>query len=302
MQPRMPSLAVLTSLIVLAASDVVIAQIMGPNCILSWDWMSNSLGQSPCIVAAYMLATCNGSVFTFDGLEPGSSYIVSGSIGDCQCNVFTYNLLSACEACQEASLTTWPEYSFNCADGLTPLTFPYPVPPGTRVPQWALVDSTLEPEDNWNATKAYTVGETPEIEPDSFIGTPTSGSDSPIPNDPPYEDSSFSGSGLNPGAIAGGTVGSVVALAAVCALLFYFLRKHQRSQVPPAAIDSGTHVALMTFYDPNDPRTFPVYQKVPASTQDAHAPVAPKDGSPNGKKLAKVQATPTPGYHGLPTV
>ncbi|KAH8979743.1 hypothetical protein EDB92DRAFT_332841 [Lactarius akahatsu] len=63
MQPRTLSLAVLTPLVLPAASDLVDAQIMGPDCNLTMDWSFNSLGQSPCIVAVYMIATCNDSVF-----------------------------------------------------------------------------------------------------------------------------------------------------------------------------------------------------------------------------------------------
>ncbi|KAH8979745.1 hypothetical protein EDB92DRAFT_1820817 [Lactarius akahatsu] len=318
MQPRTPSLAILTSLILLAARCLVVAQIMGPDCNLSWEWTFNTLGQ----------------VFTIDELQPGNSYTGSDSVDDCQCNIVTYNLLSVCDACQGAYWSNWSDYSLDCTSGLSPFKFPNPVPPGTRVPQWALLDSTVRspictfPKPSLAGAPFFRSREIgipprlfPEIEPGSFISTPASGSEIFAPSDPPPEDlsplPSESESGPNTGAIAGGISGGVVALAALGALLFYFLRKRQRSRAPSAMFDGWTPpmnqehppqsvpkkpAAPMRLYDPNDPRTFPKYQRVPTPAQDVHDPVLPNDGSPNGNTLTKVQAAPTPGYHGLPIV
>ncbi|KAH9021569.1 hypothetical protein EDB85DRAFT_414907 [Lactarius pseudohatsudake] len=256
MQLRMPSLAVLT-LVLLAASELVVAQIMGPDCNVTMDWSFNSLGQSPCIVAAYMLATCNSSVFILQPLQPGNSYTVSdGSIFDnCLCTSVAYNLLSVCDACQGQNWRAWSNYSSNCLDRLTPLPFPYTVPLGTRVPQWASVDHTLE--ENWNATTAgigtqpnlppffffstsdqlfhpgVLSSDTPETEPGSFIGP--SGSTSPIPTGDDFSSSN----GPSTGTIVGSIVGGVAALATIGALLFYFLRKRRRSQVLSAVVDDS---------------------------------------------------------------
>ncbi|KAI9429284.1 hypothetical protein H4582DRAFT_311035 [Lactarius indigo] len=49
-------------------------------------------------------------------------------------------------------------------------TFPDPVPPGTRVPQWALLDITHA--NFWNAGTAQLVGDFPEIFPGELINTP----------------------------------------------------------------------------------------------------------------------------------
>ncbi|KAH9026644.1 hypothetical protein EDB84DRAFT_336227 [Lactarius hengduanensis] len=222
---------------------------------------------------------------------------------------------------------SWSNYSSNCIDGSFPLSFPYTVPLGTSVPQWALTDHTSN--DNWNATEAGMGDDAfdddiyDEIEP----GYSVNDLESP-PSIPSSEDTSEdtpedtpSESGPNTAAIAGGVSGGV-ALAAIGVLLLYFLRKRRRSQAPSAAVDGGTPpmsqehpsqsgdetyvpkkpVALMKLYDPNDPRTFPKYQSVSTSAEDVHDPVAPKDGSANGNTLAKVQAAPTLGYHGLPIV
>ncbi|KAH9005420.1 hypothetical protein EDB86DRAFT_3071119 [Lactarius hatsudake] len=320
---QIPSLAVLSSLVLLAASDFAAAQINAPECSSYLNWTSNFLGQTACTVTAYMLATCNGSVFT---IKPGAAYFGGNSAFKCGCNVIAYNLFSACDACQGLMGYRWSQYSVNCTNTPSFLTFPNPVPSGTSVPQWALVDSILE--DNWNVTEAYLIYQNavPDLETGSSVSAFDSGSVSPTSStskvsptsstsevSPTPSTSSSGGSpppsspgnGSNTGPIAGGVVGGVVALAVIGGLLFYFLRRRQRSQALSAAVDGGTPpmsqehpplsgnetyvpqtpVAPMSFYDPNDPRTFPKYQRVPTSVQDVYVPAAF-----------------TPGYHGLPTV
>ncbi|KAH8988001.1 hypothetical protein EDB86DRAFT_2075496 [Lactarius hatsudake] len=124
--------------------------------------------------------------------------------------------------------------------------FPNPVPAGTHVPQWALVDITLE--NFWSASTAQLVGDTPEIFPGGRIDTPatftmtTSSSPSPTftvrPTSSPTptftightSSISFptvpepslasSGSGLNKGASTGGVVRDVITIATVLFLDF----------------------------------------------------------------------------------
>ncbi|KAI9443921.1 hypothetical protein H4582DRAFT_2095306 [Lactarius indigo] len=296
MQPRVPGLAVLTSLVLLAASDLVGAQIRAPDCNASWKWSFNSLGQNACTIAAFLMSTCNGGAFTINALQPGYSYVgPSSDVEDanpCKCNTVTYNLISACDGCQGSMWTTWSEYSFNCKTTLPPSVFPNPVPLGTRVPQWALVDNTFE--DFWNASRAYIAGITPELGPGSLISASTSGSVSPTSSasqSGASSSSSSSGSGPNIAAIAGGVAGGVAALVAIGVLLFYLLRR-RRSQVASAAVDgaSGDKTSMpgtpMKFYDPNDPSTFPEFQRLP---YDENTPANAQDTRPQG-------------YHGLPTV
>ncbi|KAH9014363.1 hypothetical protein EDB83DRAFT_2529347 [Lactarius deliciosus] len=315
MQPRVPNLVAFTSLVFLTASDLVLAQIRAPDCSASLKWSFNSLGQNMCTIAAFLMSTCNGGAFTINALQPGYSYTGPSSDVDdanpCKCNTVTYNLISACDACQGSMWTTWSEYSFNCTTTLPPSVFPNPVPLGTSVPQWALVDNTVRSpirifpkpslrtllpqfENLWNATKAYLVGVTPELGPGSLISASTTGSVSPTSSasQSRTSSSSSSGSGSNTAAIAGGVAGGVVVLAAIGAILFYFLRRRWRSQVPSAAVDgtSGdkTHApgTPMKFYDPNDPSTFPEFQCLQYDE----------------KTLANAQDTRPQGYHGLPTV
>ncbi|KAH9026639.1 hypothetical protein EDB84DRAFT_1501386 [Lactarius hengduanensis] len=173
----MRSFAVLTSFLLLAAGDFAAAQINAPDCSLSWKWTFNSLGQNACTVAAYMMATCNGGGDVYiNALQPGYSYTGPSGVDDanlCSGNTVTYNLISACDACQSA---TWITYVYLCvlftlglsaiqlvrvlvqlykntnpSDVSRPLQnicflwfgFPNAVPSGTVVPQWALLDHTV---------------------------------------------------------------------------------------------------------------------------------------------------------------
>ncbi|KAI0245120.1 hypothetical protein BJV78DRAFT_1268149, partial [Lactifluus subvellereus] len=98
----MTLLAIIGSLFLL--SGIAVAQIHAPDCSPTWQWTSNSLGQNACIVAAYLMATCNGGSSSIAPPESGWSYIGPSGVDDgdlCKCNTVTYSLLSACDACQQ---------------------------------------------------------------------------------------------------------------------------------------------------------------------------------------------------------
>jgi len=144
----MLSLTALPSLLLITFSNLVVAQISAPaECSPSLEWVchrfvsvgsfgrlmadtksSNTLGQTACTIAAYLMSTCNGSgeytslflpalgssqpwsAFTISALQPGSSYSGPSAVENgnlCLCNTVSYNLISACDACQGA---TWTRY------------------------------------------------------------------------------------------------------------------------------------------------------------------------------------------------
>jgi len=114
------------------------AQVTAPNCTVSgWDWTSNSLGQSPCYVAASLESTCNGGQFTIPALL--SDYVYVGpSVGQnntCICGIVVYSLASACGGCQGSSWISWNVWSFNCTSVDT--GYSNVIPNETRVPDWA---------------------------------------------------------------------------------------------------------------------------------------------------------------------
>jgi len=147
--------------------------VYSPTCDVTYEWSANSLGQNPCTVSAYLESTCAGGTFSIPALQPGSSY--SGPTGSddsdlCKCNTVVYSLLSACDACQGGQWLSWADYKYNCTTVLSPSSFPNPVPAGTSVPHWALIDVTAE--GTWDAVLSLAAGDTPEAGPGTTIGTP----------------------------------------------------------------------------------------------------------------------------------
>ncbi|KAI0250839.1 hypothetical protein BJV78DRAFT_1282907 [Lactifluus subvellereus] len=196
-------------------------------------------------------------------------------------------------------------------------SFPNPVPSGTRVPQWALLDVTVCCSIFFFGTSVYqqyiparkqlesfAVGDSPEPTPGMVISpTPTHTHNSS-------------------GAIAGGVVGGVAAIAVAGLAIFFWLRR-KRPQDPSAAFvvdgvpqplmgevwppgsNDGTHgpssmpetpASPMMLYDPNDPITFSGFQG--AVQVHAEVPVAPYSGNTQ----ANILTSPPPEYHSLPTV
>ncbi|KAH9038687.1 hypothetical protein EDB83DRAFT_1731508 [Lactarius deliciosus] len=313
------SLTVIASLFLFFAGDLVVAQIIAPICTdleSSWEWSFNSLDQDPCLVSAYLMSLCYGNAgFTVNPLVGvGDSYLPPTQeqvqiASSCWCSTVILSLLSACGECQKGLSIPWTEFSQNCPGMIEPSTFSHPVPTGTRVPQWALLDITRA--NIWNATAAQIVGDTPEILSGGLIG----------PSAPSPSRKS------NTAAIAGGVAGGVVAIAAIAGLAFVFWRRQQRAKAPPAAslvndvpppllpspmtqvhpasspsYADYTEGSRMSLYDPNNPNTYPQLQEhIQASTPSVNVPVS-YDGYSNGSSPTNMQPLRPQGYHGLPTV
>jgi len=224
----------------------------------------------------------------------------------CGCNTVMYSLLSACDACQGNPWIPWSEYTSNCTILMPPSTFPNPIPPETHVPQWALIDVTIE--GNWNENEAFRVGNDPEQGPGTIIGSKRS---------------------LNVRAIVGGVVGGV-ALISLIIVLGFFLRWRRReapvagaSQPPmdeikePLQMDDrdmassteiigssstpGTPAVPVRIYEPDESSRFSGYQGVPQT------PAMPPQGDVpsligTGNSLSSTQTEQPQGYHDSPTV
>jgi hypothetical protein len=263
--------------------------------------------------------------FNVSSLPPGSSYGSPGSseaANLCYCNTVGYSLVSACAACQGGGYAAWSTWVASCTKTLPPPSFPNPVPSGTRVPHWALLDVT--DENYWNPNKSYSAGDTPEVGSGSLIGpssmsaTPThslnpssssTGSPTPLP----------SGRSSKAGAIAGGVAGGIAAITIVIAAIFYLRRRSQATSAASAGVgasqsqqplsdeivspSSSGSPTTMKFYDPNDPTTFPGYQGSPHSQDIPYqAPMSSYIGT--GSSLGNTQTSlpRTMGYRGHPTV
>ncbi|KAH9009361.1 hypothetical protein EDB83DRAFT_2416633 [Lactarius deliciosus] len=103
--------AAIVSLFLLFAGDlrVVVAQIDAPLCtdFVSWEWSFNSLDQNPCLVTAYLMATCYGGAFIVGPLlVVGDSYSSPTKeqvqeANSCWCSTVILSLISACGECQD---------------------------------------------------------------------------------------------------------------------------------------------------------------------------------------------------------
>ncbi|KAL1946690.1 hypothetical protein VTO73DRAFT_14794 [Trametes versicolor] len=255
--PAVASLA----LHLLAWIPIINGQGTNATCILgAFDWMSNSLGQSPCLLSSYLLTPRYhdmASYWVFP-LGPAQHYqtVLDNAFSDtpCVCNTVYYSTISACATCQgqELFIPEWSTFSFNCT-APTISGYSENIPPNTAVPAWAYLDvrglDTFDPtsaqdvaqEDLPESTALSSAGPT-----SSLVGRPsTSGSasatGSPNGNNGGNNDASSKKS-TNIAPIVGGAVGGVVGLIAINLAIFFWLR-HRRNaarDAPMGPVDLTT--------------------------------------------------------------
>ncbi|KAK7685288.1 hypothetical protein QCA50_011651 [Cerrena zonata] len=112
------------------------------TCLSSFEWTTNSWGQNPCLVGAYLLASCqsNGDWFipSLNNLSTGYPGPNRQAANSCGCSSVTYSLLSACSYCQNGQINTWSSYISKCyEDDVRNGDFPGTIPTTTVVPAWA---------------------------------------------------------------------------------------------------------------------------------------------------------------------
>jgi len=126
----------------------------------------------------------------------------------------------------------------HCVKILPPSPFLKPVPEGTRLPQWALLDVT--DEDNWNFNKWYAVGDFPDSEPPVLTRFPAtqvclSLLPPPLAHLPRDRPPPSSGGRSNTGAIVSGVIGGIATIVIAAAAIFYLRRCSQAS----SAVSTG---------------------------------------------------------------
>jgi len=155
---RFPTQTCLRLLIATVLLAVVKGQHTEAVCETDYDWTFNSLGQSPCLVAAFLQGSCTGGDFNVPAIDPSMHYTNSDP-NPCFCSSVTYSLLSACGVCQGADLSSWDKYATNCTSNDIPISadgqFPVPIPSGTTVPMWAY--QLLEKSGTFNINLAKNV-------------------------------------------------------------------------------------------------------------------------------------------------
>jgi len=142
---------------------VTLAQSSDAKCISSdFTWAFNSLGQSPCLLAAYLLYPCFGEL-TIDPIKPNDYYAPLDPGTLCECNSVVYSAFSVCGACQNGTQILFANYTGPCGD-ITPhdAEFPFPVPSGTAIPKWAYQSFENTDSFKFNISLAKLVGDSPE--------------------------------------------------------------------------------------------------------------------------------------------
>ncbi|KAF8168500.1 hypothetical protein B0H34DRAFT_670655 [Crassisporium funariophilum] len=201
------------------------------QCQTQFAWADNSNHNSPCFVAASVDAFCNGNILTgledwvLPGLNGTNSYGVPSpaSASFCTCSWASYNLISACAACQgfPETISNWTPYIANCAGKLSESYFPsnLTLPNNVLIPWWATTDR-LYP---YSATLATTW-------PNQIFNVPTAQNiatqghaDVSTPLQPGQ------GKKSTPvGAIVGGVIGGILVIGAAIALAVYLMRRQPK--------------------------------------------------------------------------
>ncbi|KAN0116651.1 hypothetical protein V8E52_005795 [Russula decolorans] len=300
--------ALFAAFLALLIMDSAHAQVSAPNCSDSTGgsaWSYNSLGQSPCLVMAYLAAVCNNGAFSISPLLPQHSYTGPNGPdnGDtCKCNTVAYNLISACDACQGEQWISYSLWSHNCTSVASPGTFPDAIPAVTRVPHWAYLDPTGS--DSWNASLAQSAGDSPEVTGSASNVPSSTNNQSTITPGASSPASSSSKSNSNAGAIAGGVVGGVVGLALIAGLVAWFRIRRGRRHAPSTdyissqgsdmgAVPYPMDVGKPKLYDPSDPSTYPTRPDSPTilASDSSKQHLGSSDLQPNRNV-----------YHGLPEI
>ncbi|CUA77165.1 hypothetical protein RSOLAG22IIIB_06539 [Rhizoctonia solani] len=238
-------------------------------------WSFNSRGQSPCLVASYLCASCMAdNICDISALEGTDMY---------------YGLPQSL-----ASSCSWQRWSSICTfDQKTTGIYPKPIPPDVTIPSWAYYDFTHANVFNAAVASQQSGPESSAISSATNTAVsapaPTGSAPSPnsthteiigdIPTAKPVE--SQSGPNSNTGAIVGGVVGGVLGLGLIALLAYVLIQKPRSDNLMPNINHSGpssmagqasphqfdtrlTPVVEYKAYNPGDPPAFPIGSVMPA--------------------------------------
>ncbi|TDL21354.1 hypothetical protein BD410DRAFT_804284 [Rickenella mellea] len=132
---RVGTLAVLT-LVTLPGAK---AQTTNAICFSAYDFLYNSRGQSPCLVAAYAGGACQGGEYSLPALPVGATTSAHQQLSQTAANVLRFFTPS------------WSSWIANC-NHVYLAVFPESIPLGTTIPAWAYINvSTTDVFDPSNA-------------------------------------------------------------------------------------------------------------------------------------------------------
>ncbi|KAK2459786.1 hypothetical protein APHAL10511_008218 [Amanita phalloides] len=186
-------------------------------CSSQYSWMSNSDGQSPCLVAAQLSGACATGNWDVPALPSGLHYTPPNSTtaNYCTCSWAVYNLLGACTACQGVdNINEWSPYIADCGNNVTNTYFPVDkvIPPNnTLLPYWASTNPMTWSNGRFNVAQAQSI----QSKDDSNINL-----SNPSAN---HKSKSLAGP------IIGGVIGGIGAII-VAIFFFFFIRRKQRGK------------------------------------------------------------------------
>ncbi|KAF4584604.1 hypothetical protein EYR40_004602 [Pleurotus pulmonarius] len=187
-------------------------------CDTSYVWASNSKQQTPCIVAAYVNGACGTNTYRVTKLTDGNRYNAPNATNanPCSCSWASYNLLSACTACQNMaqSIPTWDAWVYQCSSYLSNSYFPADITlaSGTSIPFYAGTNPESWPNHQFDPVQA------------KAIAAENNGDLSPN-----EENESSSSTPIGP--IVGGVVGGLaIVVIAIVVVVWLTRRRRQREK------------------------------------------------------------------------
>ncbi|CAA7266365.1 unnamed protein product [Cyclocybe aegerita] len=201
------------------------------TCTSDFAWMENSNRLSPCQVASQVNALCNNGDWNIPKLDASVNYQYPNSLNGtstlCTCSWASYNLMSACMACQgfPEKIPSFSPYVSDCVGKLSDTYFPsnLTLPRDVLIPFWAGTNPTQWLNEAFSTTEARNIAN--QGNADLGSSPPASRKSTPV------------------GAIVGGVIGGLVVIAAAAAVAFYILRKqraHGSSKGPSSLMGLGT--------------------------------------------------------------
>ncbi|KAI0697523.1 hypothetical protein C8T65DRAFT_832483 [Cerioporus squamosus] len=268
----------------LYTTPVALGQSTSAVCRKEFGWMTNSLGQSPCLVTSWLFVPCygpgNGSFIESlptDEVYEGPQAKDDFDSTPCDCNTVLYSVFAACGLCQGANIDPWPTYSTNCTKVYIK-SYPESIPGGTAVPAWAFLDVTTNSTFDIGAAMALASRDTPDVKSNSTssvassstsTSTSTPSLSSVTSSTAPMSGSTTSGSttsttaspagnaSSNPdhrhsdvGPIVGGTIGGVVGVLFTGALMYHVV--FRKPKTPSSESDSAHSSAVLHIGGPHN--------------------------------------------------
>ncbi|KAJ7581076.1 hypothetical protein C8J56DRAFT_256273 [Mycena floridula] len=234
-------------------------------CLATYSWASNSLKQSPCLVASYLETACLPNPAIIPAVPPGNHYLGPNFLeaDPCKCSTVVYNLMSACGACQGRNWANWTTWALDC----TTITIGYPkaIPTAVTVPSWAYIDvtvtSTFDPvQAENNLTSSLTTSASPSSSSSfTFASVPTPSDSIGGPAPVVAENSSSS---VNAGAIAGGVVGGIAFIVLAALGFFAYSRRRKTHEVDnPSTVYDPDGKSFSRYGSPStQPTPFNIYE------------------------------------------